>query len=119
MATGSRDGDAEVAAVPRAVRITRLVSKPGLGPDLVEACRRIADRELAKYPGAYHVVQARRPVDEGRIELVSITEWFDLDLMARLMPADPAAGPAFLAEYLDCIESWAVEALEVTWPRRD
>ena len=101
--------------VPRAVRVTRLVSRPGMGSELTDRCRRIAEREQAKYPGAYHVVQARRPIDDERIELLSITEWFDLDLMARLMPAGDHVRPAFFEEYADCIERWEVEALEVTW----
>jgi hypothetical protein len=101
---------------PRAIRITRLVSRPGLGPELAERCRRIAERERVNYPGAYHVIQGRMPLDGDRVELVSITEWYDLDLMARLMPAGDHAQPAFYEEYADCIEDWRVEALEVTWP---
>ena len=102
---------------PLAIRITRLVSRPGHGPELAERCRRIAERERAKYPGAYHVIQGRLPLDGDRVELVSITEWYDLQLMARLMPPDDVREPAFFAEYADLIEDWRVEALEVTWPR--
>jgi hypothetical protein len=103
--------------VPRAIRVTRLVSRPGMGPELAERCRRIADRELLRYPGAYHVIQGRQPLDGDRVEVVSITEWYDLELMARLMPAGDITEPAFHDEYADCIESWRVESLEVTWPR--
>ncbi len=103
-------------ALPRAVRITRLVSKPGVGADLAARCRRIADRENANHPGAYHVVQARQPLDGDRIEVISITEWVDLELMARLMPAGVLEEPAFWSEYADCCESWRVEVFEVTWP---
>lgn len=104
---------------PRAVRITRLVSRPGMGPELAERCRIIARREAALYPDAYHVVQARQPLDGDRIELVSVTEWIDLDLMARLMPAGEITEPAFHHEYADCIESWRVESFEVTYTLGD
>lgn len=107
---------AAAAGVPRAVRITRLTSRPGMGSELVNRCRRIATRERRKHPGAYHVVQARQRLDGDRIELLSITEWIDLGLMASLMPAGPHEVPAFWDEYGECVESWAIEVLEVTYP---
>jgi hypothetical protein len=116
MAPRGRQTKSSPSDLPRVVRITRLVSKPGCGADLAARCRRIAERERANYPDAYHVVQARQPLDRDRIELISITEWTDLELMARLMPAGPLEEPAFYSEYADCCESWRVEIFEVTWP---
>jgi hypothetical protein len=108
-----------VAAAPRVVRITRLVSLPGRGPDLVDRCRRIADRERARHPGAYRVVQTRQARDGNRIEVVSITEWIDLDLMQTVIPPGPHTEPPFWSEYADCVESWEVEVSEVTWTTED
>lgn len=104
------------ARAPRVVRITRLVSRPGMGAELVHRCRRIAERERALHPGAYQVTQARQPLEDDQVELVSITQWFDLALMASLMPAGRHEQPAFHDEYADCLESWRVEVFEVTWP---
>ncbi|HET7726607.1 MAG TPA: hypothetical protein VFK54_04705 [Candidatus Limnocylindrales bacterium] len=101
---------------PRVVRITRLVSRPGMGAELAHRCRHIAQRERDKYPGAYVVTQARQPLEDDRIEVISITQWIDLALMARLMPAGRHELPAFHDEYADCLESWRVEVFEVTWP---
>jgi hypothetical protein len=103
-------------AVPRVVRITRLLSKPGLGAELVDRCRHIADREHALHPGAFEVVQARQPIGDDRVEVVSITGWIDLALMGALMAPEPHAQPAFWDEYADCVESWRIEVFEVTWP---
>ena len=108
--------DADPAPVPRAVRITRLISRPGQGSELVERCRRIAARERKRYPGAYIVTQGRAPVDEERVEVVSITQWIDLDLMQSLIPPGPLTEPAFWPELADIVESWTVELFEVTWP---
>jgi hypothetical protein len=116
MARSGRSSEVASPAAPRVVRITRLISKPGCGADLVARCRRIAERERVNHPGAYHVVQARQPLDGDRVELISITEWIDLELLARLMPAGPLEQPAFWSEYADCCESWRVEVFEVTWP---
>ena len=116
MAARRRPKEGSGSGVPRVVRITRLVSKPGCGADLAARCRLIAERERANHPHAYHVVQARQPLEGDRIELISITEWTDLELMARLMPAGPLQEPAFWPEYADCCESWRVEVFEVTWP---
>lgn len=101
---------------PRVVRITRLVSRPGMGAELADRCRRIASRERERHPGAYLVTQARQPLDDDRVEVISITQWIDLALMARLMPAGRHEVPAFHDEYADCLESWRVEVFEVTWP---
>lgn len=105
-----------VSGVPKAVRITRLVSRPGCGAELVERCRHIARREQAAHPDVYLVTQARRPLDGDRIELVSITQWIDLAFMATHVAPDPPTEPAFHDEYADCIEAWSVEVFEVTWP---
>jgi hypothetical protein len=102
-------GDAKV------VRITRLVSRPGRGPELVDRCRAIADRERVHHPAAYRVVQARQPLDGDRVEVVSITYWIDLELMQAYVPAARHTRPAFWDEYADTLESWAVEVFEVTW----
>jgi hypothetical protein len=97
------------------VRITRLRSKSGRGAELVAICRAIAERERARYPSAYEVVQARQPLEGQRIELVSITYWIDLDLMARLMPRGAHTEPAFWTEYAHLVDTWEVEVFEVTW----
>jgi hypothetical protein len=108
--------DTDASAAPRAVRVTRLVSRPGQGSELVERCRRIAARERLRYPGAYLVTQGRAPVDGERVEVISITQWIDLDLMQSLIPPGPLAEPAFWSELNDIVESWTVELFEVTWP---
>ena len=100
---------------PRVVRLTRLVSKPGSGAELVERCRRIADRERAKHPDAYVVTQARQPLDDDRVEVLSITQWIDLGLMQSLMPSERYDEPAFWDELEEAVERWTVEVFEVTW----
>jgi hypothetical protein len=106
-------------AAPRVVRMTRLVSLPGHGAELVERCRQIADRERANHPEAYHVIQGRQPLEGNRVEVVSFTEWMDLGLMRELMPASAYERPAFFDEYSDVLESWRVEVFEVTWTTED
>lgn len=110
----SGDGSGGIGEA-KVVRITRLVSRPGRGPELVDHCRAIADRERAHHPAAYRVVQARQPVDGNRVEVVSITYWIDLDVMQAYVPAGQHTRPAFWDEYADTLESWAVEVFEVTW----
>lgn len=116
MTVESRDAVQTGHAVPQVVRITRLVSRPGMGAELAARCRAIATRERINHPGAYVVTQARQPIDGDRVEVISITQWIDLDLMRRLMPAGAYEQPAFHDEYADCLESWRVEVFEVTWP---
>jgi hypothetical protein len=103
-------------AVPTVLRITRLVSKPGMGAMLVERCAAIAVRERALRPDAYVVLQARRLLDGDRTEVVSITEWQDLEHVRSHMPeAAPEDAPPFYQEYADVLDDWKVELYELTW----
>lgn len=106
--------------MPNVLRITRLVSRPTMGPALVSRCMEIAERERTTNPGAYTVVQARRLLDGDRIEVVSLTRWLDLDAMLRYVPptADPEQ-PPFYDEYATAVESWSVDLFELTWTTED
>jgi hypothetical protein len=91
-------------AVPTVLRITRLISKPGLGGVLVERCTAIAERER------------RRLLDGDRTEVVSITQWDDLEHVRDRMPeAAPSDRPPFYEEYADCLDEWRIELFEMTW----
>ena len=103
-------------AVPTVLRITRLVSKPGLGAMLVERCAAIAVRERELRPDAYFVLQGRRLLDGDRTEVVSITDWRDLEhVRARMPEAAPTDRPPFYEEYADCLDDWRIELFELTW----
>ena len=103
-------------AVPTVLRITRLISKPGQGAALVERCAAIADRERALRPDAYFVLQGRRLLDGDRTEVVSITQWHDLEHVRERMPqAAPADRPPFYEEYADCLDEWRIDLFELTW----
>lgn len=105
-----------MVGVPTVLRITRLVSKPGLGAVLVERCAAIAVRERALRPDAYFVLQGRRLLDGDRTEVVSITQWHDLEHVRDHMPeAAPSDMPPFHAEYADVLDAWSVELYELTW----
>lgn len=101
--------------VPTVLRITRLVSKPGQGPALVACCAAIADRERALHPGEFLVFQGRRLLDRDRFQLVSITQWENLDLIRDVMPTEPPTQPPFHDEYVAYLESWRVDLYEATW----
>lgn len=103
-------------AVPTVLRITRLISKPGMGAVLVERCTAIAERERTLRPDAYVVLQGRRLLEDDRTEVVSITQWNDLEHVREHMPeAAPVDLPPFHAEYADVLDTWAVELFELTW----
>jgi len=100
---------------PTVLRITRLLSRPGLGATLVERCAGIGARETALHPGEFVVHQGRRLRSGDRTEVVSITLWHDMEHVREHMPARPPSSPPFLEEYEDLVETWTVELLEVTW----
>ena len=100
---------------PTVLRITRLVSRAGRGPMLVERCAAIATRERVLHPNAFVVFQGRRLLPGDRIELVSITQWRDLELVRGNLPAAAPPAPPFYQEYADALESWQVELFEATW----
>jgi hypothetical protein len=103
-------------AVPTVLRITRLISKPGLGGVLVERCTAIAERERRLRPDAYVVSQGRRLLDGDRTEVVSITQWDDLEHVRDRMPeAAPSDRPPFYEEYAYCLDEWRIELFEMTW----
>jgi hypothetical protein len=100
---------------PTVLRITRLLSRPGLGATLVERCASIGTRETTLHPNEFVVHQARRLRSGDRTEVVSITLWHDMEHVRRHMPPRPGPEPPFFEEYEDLVESWNVELLEVTY----